>query len=120
MRKPISQKQIAKEIGISGNGLSSALKKGDFKVSMLEKISKALEVSPCIFLDVYDDSKKIIGDYAQVGEGNINNNNNTLAKSDKLMFKYKTDLEVLKVKNAGLEKEVALLREMNELLKKKI
>ena len=54
-KKRITQKEIAVKIGLSENALSTALKKGDFKISMLEKIAEVLGVPVGYFFEEGDE-----------------------------------------------------------------
>lgn len=50
-RKLLTQAELAKRIGITTQGLSKALKKNDFKISMLKKIANALDVPITYFFE---------------------------------------------------------------------
>lgn len=52
--KKISQKELAEKIGMTVSGYQQAFYKNEFKVSVLEKISKELDVPVSFFFDDAD------------------------------------------------------------------
>lgn len=97
--KGISQKVIAARMGLSGNAISQDLKKGDFKVSVLESIAEILEVPVTYFFD-NDISENGV---KQVANGHGNNL--------KVIMNSDDDMKELKAKIKGLEIQVTLLEE---------
>jgi transcriptional regulator with XRE-family HTH domain len=107
--KEITQNDIASQMGLSGNAISQALKKGDFKVSFLEKLAEILEVPIVCF---FEEDDKLSNGFKQIANGHGNSQN----------FVLKTEHEkvmVLEEKIKGYEKEVELLKEVITLLKDK-
>ncbi len=68
--KKLSIKELSEKVGISETGMYKALKKGDFKISTLEKISAILDVPVGYF---FEESSKNTGDI--IGSQNYNVNN---------------------------------------------
>jgi len=94
--KEITQNDIASQMGISGNAISQKLKKGDFKVSDLEKMAKILEVPVNYF---FEEEKNENG-FNHVA--NVHGNKqHVIVNGDKVL------LEKIK----GLENQVLLLNE---------
>lgn len=105
--KNISQRELADMINVTPNTITN-LKKGDFKISTLEKIAKALNVNISIFFDETQNNDMIKLKVKQ-GENNIINLNGTIS-----------DLESVRNENIMLRER---LREMEkdkvELIKDK-
>ena len=58
-RQRITLEELAEKIGMSKTGLHNALKSGDFKISTLARISKALEVPVSYFFEENSEKGKI-------------------------------------------------------------
>lgn len=114
--KKINQRELADKIGYTQTAISQAISRGDFKVSMLEKIADVLEV-PMNYFFVEKNRIEIKG---QVHNGT--GDNVSIDANQELL----TENEILKEKvnglikeNEGLKNQIELLREMNEILKNK-
>lgn len=111
--RKMNQRELADLTGYSTAAINKALARGDFKVSMLEKFAKVLDVPMNFFFEEGDNLEIKGKNNIQLNFGNGDNSR----KTDSI-HKYETDL--LKEKIIGLEKEIALLKQINEMLMKQV
>ncbi len=74
-QKRLVKKAIAEQVGITPVYLSSIMKKDSIDAELLEKISKAVGVSPAYFFDDYEADSNHIGDVnasAVMGVASVN------------------------------------------------
>jgi len=98
---------FCKKISITKSTWYNLLKSGDFRVVQLEKMSEIFEVPISSFFD----DTGVPGNNLSITNGD---NNKQIIINGK-----KTNAKALVEKIKGLEKEVKLLKEINELLKNK-
>jgi len=107
--RKITQKEISDYVGMSQTAFSQALIRGDFKISLLEKIAEFLKVPVSYFFEEGTDAKKITGDKNNVNIGSNNSITNTVQ-----------DLELCKKENEQLKNELLTAKdEIIKLLRKK-
>lgn len=97
-RKKMTQRELADAINVAPNTIT-ALKKGDFKISTLEKIAKVLDVPIIFFFDDTPnlDKMKLIN----AGENNVINLNSSVNENESLRFENK----ILKERIKELQKD---------------
>jgi len=110
--KNLSQEKLAAKIGMSRTGLNDLIKRNDLKVSVLEKIAEALNVSVGYFFDETDSNNGII----QNGKHNYHASTNGSINIGELECNRKLELSENKVK--ALEEQLKLKDEIITLLKK--
>lgn len=74
-QKKLVKKELAEQIGITPVYFSAIMKKDSIDAELLEKICKAIGVSPAYFFDDYPSSKNVIGDVSNtaiLGNASIN------------------------------------------------
>ena len=110
--KKITQKEIAEKIGLSSNAFSAALKKGDFKVSMLEKIAEVLDVPVSYFFD-----ESLSG--GQIVNGSFSGNNISGNNISVKVNQQAAEIEHLKKELASCRELLKAKEEIIRLLKGK-
>ena len=91
-----NQKEVSEKVGLSEPAFSAAMKKGDFKVSKLEKISEVLNVNPSYFF--LEKEPELSDDMLCVGEEAVE-----YKKGDK--GEVKALKETIKLLREALKKE---------------
>ncbi len=114
----ITQKDISSKIGISQNAFSQALKRGDFRISMIEKIAAALNVPVSYFFEESEGQSNFFGETGnvQIGRNNKQSNKNTGADCTR----YITEIEYLKKEVKGLGVQLQAKDKENDSLKETI
>ncbi len=111
--KKLNQRELADKIGYTQTAISQAMSRGDFKISMLEKIANVLDVPISYFFSEGNNIK--IKGHVHSGVGDIIKANEINSSDKELQLENKH----LKEKIEGLQREIELLKEMNEILKNK-
>ncbi len=114
-KKRITQKEIAKYIGLSENAFSTALKKGDFKISMLEKICEYINVPVSYFFEEESGTSP----NKQITNGNGNVQMNGVNNGSIKLNNAKHEIDKLKAELSGCREQLKLKDEIIELLKNK-
>ena len=110
--KNFSIRKLCLKIGISEQGLHAAIRNNTLKIRDLEKIANVLGVNIEYFFK--ENSNIDISGQVQIGNGNKQNMNYADRFKD-----MEADNRLLKEKIKGLQNEVLLLKEMNDILKNK-
>ncbi|MBQ7941118.1 MAG: helix-turn-helix transcriptional regulator [Muribaculaceae bacterium] len=69
-QKKLIKKEIAKQIGITPVYFSAIMRKDSIDAELLERICKAISVSPAYFFDDYTENKNVIGDVS-ISQGEV-------------------------------------------------
>lgn len=106
IEKKITIQELAEKISMSRVGLTEAFTRGDLKVSVLEKICIALDINPCILLDLNKE---------HTGSLTVNENESIYETSPSRM-------KILNLQNENemLKKEITYLKEINLILRERI
>jgi len=108
--RKVTQKEMAEKVGVSVTTINESLKRGDFKVSILEAIAEVLQVPVSYF---FDDKEEIT---LNNGLNNVanDNTNSTVTINDKTY-----NVKVLMERIKGLEAQLEAKNETIEILKNK-
>lgn len=70
-QKKLVKKEIADKVGITPVYFSAIMRKDSIDAELLEKICKAIGITPAYFFDDFSDSKNVIGDVSNTAIGSI-------------------------------------------------
>ncbi|SDK36018.1 hypothetical protein SAMN05421823_102552 [Catalinimonas alkaloidigena] len=116
-QRRVSEGKLASDAGMTSVGFKKMLKNGTVRVSTLFKISDSLNVPIETLLGNQS------GYYQHADRGGVNLANSTSRDvttiSGEEAIRNANELDVCRERVKGLEREVALLKELNEVLKKR-
>ena len=70
-QKKLIKKEIADKVGITPVYFSAIMRKDSIDAELLERICKAIGITPAYFFDDFNDSKNITGDVSNTAIGGI-------------------------------------------------